>query len=205
MPIDEDDKPTVVLDLAALKKMKLKQEEDLANIASDLEFNIEVKKKKSGETAVKNRSAIKIDINAMEEELEFEIPLRQQQTELSVILFDFQSKFFASNQNYFPKGHHYVVARSLEELNTHLRSKKFHLVVFNYDVNPKAVNQLSAQVKKKFPKTYAIIMARAISAEKAKLHAKTRYGASGYYQYPLDPKKIEKEFLRVTDKKKAAA
>ena len=36
---DEDDKPTVVLDLNLLKKQKLMQEEDLANIATELEFN----------------------------------------------------------------------------------------------------------------------------------------------------------------------
>jgi hypothetical protein len=177
---EEDDKPTVILDLAVLKRTKLKQEEDLASVASELEFSAD-------------------HHPAMEES---ELPASQEKQGVGVILFDFQSKFFASHKHLFPQGNDYVVARNLEDLNQFLRSKKYELVVFNYDVNPKAVNQLSAQVKKKFPHTAAIIMARAISPEKAKLHAKTPYGASGYYQFPLESGRIEKEFHKVMVRKK---
>jgi DNA-binding NtrC family response regulator len=38
MSSNDDDKPTVVLDLAALKKLKLKQSEELDQAAQDLEF-----------------------------------------------------------------------------------------------------------------------------------------------------------------------
>ena len=39
-PADEDDKPTVVLDLNALKKQKLFEEEKLANIEEDIQFDV---------------------------------------------------------------------------------------------------------------------------------------------------------------------
>ena len=71
------------------------------------------------------------------------------------------------------------------------------IVIFNYDGNPKAVNQLCAQIKAKKPATKTMIMAKAISPEKAVAHSKTASGATGYYQYPLDAAKIEKEFKKI--------
>jgi hypothetical protein len=47
------------------------------------------------------------------------------------------------------------------------------------------------------PTTKTMIMAKAISPEKAKAHAKTASGAAGYYQYPLEAAKIQKEFQRI--------
>ena len=96
----------------------------------------------------------------------------------------------------------YQIAKDLKTLNKFLSSKEFQIVVFNYDVNPKAVNQLSAQIKQKFPATKTMIMARAISPEKAKLHAKTPSGATGYYQFPLDPQKVDLELQKIHDKVK---
>jgi len=169
---DEDDKPTVVLDLNALKKEKLKQEEELANLASGLEFNV------FQESASSNsENPLKVDYN--------------------VILFDFQSNFFSKAIKGLPGGFHYVVVNNLNDLNQHLKSKKFQIVVFNYDVNPKAVNQLCAQIRQKLPSTKTLIMAKSISPEKAKIHAQTPSGANGYYQFPLDALKIEKEFDRI--------
>jgi hypothetical protein len=39
-PGDEDDKPTVVLDLNALKKQKLVEEEKLSNIEDEIQFDV---------------------------------------------------------------------------------------------------------------------------------------------------------------------
>jgi hypothetical protein len=169
---DEDDKPTVVLDLNALKKEKLKQEEELANLASGLEFNVFQES----------------DSNVSEKTL---------RADYNVILFDFQSDFFAKALKGLPERFNYIVVKNLNELNQHLKSKKFQIVVFNYDVNPKAVNQLCAQIKQKLPSTKTLIMAKAISPEKAKLHAQTPSGANGYYQFPLDSMKLEKEFDKI--------
>lgn len=176
---DEDDKPTVVLDLNALKKQKLKQEEDLANIATELEFNV------GADEPVKQAERSLTPAPT---------PVRPIFT---VILFDFQSDFFQKSLQQFPEGHNYQVAKDLPTLNKFLKNKQFQIVVFNYDVNPKAVNQLCAQIKQKLPTTKTLIMAKAISPQKAKLHAKTPAGASGYFQLPLDSAKIEKEFLKI--------
>ena len=207
---DDDDKPTVVLDLNALKKQKLKQEEDLANIAQELEFGV------GPDDVVSSGSAPKpapipeaIDAEDFAEKFletrEPEAPKAKsqvtqapsQKSGFTVILFDFQSDFFAKNKAQFPKGFDYQVANSLPELNKFLSSKTFQIVVFNYDVNAKAVNQLTTQIKQKFPTTKTIIMASKISPEKAKIHASTASGAHGYYQFPIDPKKIEAEFQKI--------
>ncbi len=183
MPGDNDeDKATVILDLNALKKQKLEQEQDLANMASELEFNVAMDED-AGVASKKGQ----------------ETPLK---TSFPVILFDFQSDLFEKSQNLFPGGFQYKIVKTLQDLNLCLRSKEFKLVVFNYDVNPKAINQLSAQIKEKFPTTKTLIMARAISPSKALAHAKTAAGANGYYQFPLDAKKIEQEFTRISTQEK---
>lgn len=174
---EEDDKPTVVLDLNALKKQKLKQEEDLANIASELEFNV-------GQDEAPKPAA--------------KAPAVQKTTQsFPVILFDFQSDFFRKSKAQFPEGYKYEIATDLPTLNKFLGQKQFQIVVFNYDVNPKAVNQLTAQIKLKFPHTKTMIMAKAISPEKAKMHAKTPSGAHGYYQFPLNADKIQAELEKI--------
>lgn len=205
MSNDDDDKPTVVLDLNALKKQKLKQEEDLANIASELEFAVGADEKPAAAPAAKaNTSAPKEAPVAKELSSPSVASLPSAKKSFSVILFDFQSDFFQKAKGQFPKGYDYQIATNLNELNKFLGNKTFQICVFNYDVNPKAVNQLTAQIKQKFPFTKTMIMAKAISPEKAKLHQKTPSGATGYYQFPLDSKKIEAEFLRIKESAKKA-
>ena len=126
---DDDDKPTVVLDLNALKKEKLKKEEELDNMASSIEFNVFQENESSVDSATSK-------------------------ADYDIILFDFQSDFFAKSLEKLPKGYNYHVVTSLNGLNQFLKSKKFQIVVFNYDVNPKAVNQLCAQIKQKLPSTH---------------------------------------------------
>jgi hypothetical protein len=192
---DEDDKKTVILDLNALKKQKLQQEEDLANLASELEFNVGQTPPESSSTP-RPRTSDDSELHAEQFLLEREKSLSQPKS-FPVVLFDFQSDFFAKSKDVFPKGFEYQIITNLQDLNNILRKGKFQLVVFNYDVVPKAVNQLCSQIKAKFPHSKTLIMAKSISPRKAEAHAKTASGASGYYQFPLDTKKIEKEFLRI--------
>lgn len=215
---DEDDKPTVVLDLNALKKQKLKQEEDLANLASELEFNIpaedaiatpavdaaaDVDSEDFAEQFLENRAkapapAPKAAPKAVTSPKAASIaPKASPASGVPVILFDFESDFFAKSKAQFPKGYDYKVIKTLAELNQCLKNKNFQIAVFNYDANPKAVNQLCAQIKAKMPTTKTMIVAKAISPEKAKAHAKTASGAAGYYQLPLDTAKIENEFKKI--------
>ncbi len=181
-PGDEDDKPTVVLDLNALKKQKLADEEKLANIEEDIQFDV-IAKTTSDDTVTS------VGHNPSKENLK-------------VVLFDFQSDFFQKSMRSLPAGYDYIMANSLDELNNCLRTKGFQIVVMNYDVNAKAVNQLSAQIKNKFPESKVLIVARAISPEKAKLHAQTAAGAAGYYQLPLDANRMNQEFQKIYSGKK---
>lgn len=217
--VDEDDKPTVILDLNALKKEKLKKEEDLANMASDLEFIAPVTEHQVEEVSLPVMAqATEISLQPMMPDSEFfaeeflierskaeptQVPLEVKK--FPVILFDLNSDFFEKSLPQFPKGFEYKVVKTLNDLNQCLKSKDFQIVAFNYDGNPKAVNQLCAQIKTKKPMTKTIIMARAISPAKAQAHAKTASGAAGYYQYPLEQTKIEKEFEKIHQRVKKAS
>lgn len=177
-PDDEDDKPTVVLDLNALKKQKLADDEKLASIESEIEFDV-LSKSDSEETLTKVGTHLKED-------------------QIRVVLFDFESDFFQKSITQFPAGFDYIMATSLNELNNCLRTKGFQIVVMNYDVNAKVVNQLSAQIKTKFPESKVLIVARSISPEKASVHARTPAGAAGYFQLPIDAAKMQAEFQKIS-------
>ena len=199
--VEEDDKPTVVLDLNALKKQKLKQEEDLANIAGELEFNVgDVDSETYAQKvlAQKPKTQTKTPVPVAKAAVKQVVAAK---ASFPVILFDFQSDFFEKSKDKFPAGFEYHLAKDLPELNKYLASKTFQVVVFNYDVNAKAVNQLTAQIKQKFPHTKTLILARAISPDKAKLHAKTASGANGYLQLPLNADKIEAELHKIHSQK----
>ncbi len=200
---DEDDKPTVVLDLNALKKKKEQQESDLANVASDLEFNIPDEIELS--EASPEEDSEKFAENFLSHRPEATNELKPQaRPQFPIILFDFQSDFFQKSLKQLPQGYNYKVVSTLPELNQCLKYKEFQLVIFNFDVNPKAINQLTAQIKTKMPHTKTMIMAKAISPEKAKLHASTPSGANGYYQFPLDASKFEKEIQKIHELKKVS-
>jgi hypothetical protein len=196
---DEDDKPTVVLDLNLLKKQKLMQEEDLANIATELEFNTAPETESSEDFAeqfLEQRSKAAPSIAGKSAATNSKLTSTKEPS-FPVILFDFTSDFFQKSQAQFPNGFSYKIVKTLADLNQCLKSKDFQIVIFNYDGNPKAVNQLCAQIKAKKPATKTMIMAKAISPEKAVAHAKTASGASSYYQYPLEASKIEKELKKL--------
>jgi hypothetical protein len=201
---DDDDKPTVVLDLNALKREKLRQEEDLASIGQEIEFDV----LKQGKIQSDRLEETDDDQNPEKsfEDDEADTPRKESEPDdgIKVVLFDFQSDFFQRHLDEFPEGHEYQVVQSLQELNKCLATRTFQIVVFNYDINPKAVNQLTAQIKLKFPHSKTLIMAKAISPEKARMHAKTASGANGYYQFPLDPSKIETELQRISQALKKA-
>lgn len=178
---DEDDKPTVVLDLNALKKQKLEEEENLANIAGELEFNVDERKNLDRTQFGIPKAALK----------------KEEKKKFSVVLFDIGDDFLKTHQDYFPDGFDYKICSSLPELNKVLKNDIFQIVVFLYDQNPKAVNQLSAQIRQKLKQTKVLIMAKSISPEKMKIHSKTPAGASAYYQLPLEAEKLKSTFEQI--------
>ncbi len=183
LPDDEDDKPTVVLDINALKKQKKEQlpEEQILE-GSELQFNAHT-----------------------ENEQDLTLSDITVKKSIRIILFDFETNFFEKSLSYLPKDFDYIVVKNLKELNKNLKSKNFQIVVFNYDSNPKAVNQLCAQIKQKLPTTKTLILAKNISPEKAKAHSKTPFGANGYYQLPIDRIKLQLKFERIYEKEKKAS
>lgn len=153
MSDQEDDKPTVVLDLNALKESVKSEQDELDDVASEIEFSAHTE----------------------------DVPEQQ----LNVVLFDFKSEFFTKNVNKFPPAFKYEVVDNLKELNAHLQSQQNHVVMFNYNAAPKAVNQLCAQIKTKFPKIGTVIMAKNLSSEKAQQHQSTKSGANAYVSAPF--------------------
>lgn len=182
MSADDEDKPTVVLDLNALKKQKMKEEEELESLVHELEFGVG-------------------SDNSIEDVQTYSKP--QKVPRFTVILFDFQSNYFQKTQAKLPDGYDYQIALDLVDLNKFLEPKKFQVVIFNYDVNPSAVNQLCSQVKRKFPFTKTMIVASSVSPKKAKIHSQSKYGAESYYQLPFDSNKVEAEFSKIYKEFKA--
>jgi PleD family two-component response regulator len=198
---NEDDKATVIIDLQALKKMKEEQEEEFANLASELEFSV---------TGIRhNESQLADSENSEAFALKFleqrAASATEEKKKFPVILFDYESDFFQKTKHQLPSGYDYKVVTTLAELNTCLRSRDFQIVVFNYDSHPTTVNKLSAQIKQKFRTAKTLIMARAISPEKARVHASTAYGASGYCQFPVEAEKVEEEFKKIYQQNKKAS
>jgi hypothetical protein len=203
---NEDDKPTVVLDLNALKKRALKDSEDLTGVGQkipadalnqgDIEFTVpdtEIAPRRlpPHAEALANDEAM----SSFEDSLD--TPEAYIEAEPSkVILFDFQSDLFTKGFEQFPASFAYTLAKNVPELNVCLRDKTPQVALFHYDANPKAINQLLAQIKIKFPHIKTLVLAKKISPEKARAHAQTASGAHGYYQLPLDTGKLERQLKR---------
>jgi hypothetical protein len=187
-PDDEDDKPTVVLDLKALKKQALEKNEDLTGVEH------EAPPQDPNEGIVEQP----IEFAVKSEDIPEVASVGRKPHKLEVIMFDLQNEFFKANRDLFPKGFQYQLASGLPELNAAIAPKQFKILVFNYDENPKAINKLLGQIKTKFPHVKTLLMAKSISAEKAKLHSQSASGANAYYQLPLDSTKIEAQFIRMS-------
>lgn len=195
---EEDDKPTVVLDLNALKAQAREQQEELDDLASDLEFSATPEGEEASQpepTASPSQAAdsLSLDLEAEEDSLDLS------SSEPLVLLFDHNSEFFAKNHGKFPEGFEYKVISDLKGLNTELQKPGPKAVVFNYNASPKAANQLCAQIKSKFPESKTLIMAKNLSEEKAMAHKKTKSGANGYVSAPFKMEVFKNELLRILE------
>tara|TARA_B100001971_G_scaffold111191_1_gene102118 strand:+ start:61079 stop:61624 length:546 start_codon:yes stop_codon:yes gene_type:complete len=174
MSDDEDDKPTVVLDINALKEEMAKKKEELEDIASDLEF-----------AATEDESSPE-DLEALFSEDEVDEAQKR-----NVLLFDFNSEFFKKNVSKLPSDDFkFSVISELKDLNSSMQEDGDKVVIFNYNAAPKAVNQLTVQIKAKFPHVKTIIMAKNLSDEKAMQHKKTKSGAHAYLSIPFNKEKF---------------
>lgn len=165
MSDDEDDKPTVVLDINALKAELENKKSEMENIVQDISFAVE---------------------EEIEQDIEPEFDATPESSDdKEYILFDLNSEFFQKNKEKLPGDFNYVVVKELKELNNKMQSGDDKVVIFNYNAAPKAVNQLTIQIKAKFPKVKTVIMAKNLSDEKAQAHKKTKSGAHAYISVPF--------------------
>jgi hypothetical protein len=167
---DNDDKPTVVLDFNALKS-QLKKEEELG---SDLEFNVN-----------ESSDELVFDESLLEEEEEQDTS-NQLALKRPVIFFQYKDKYFTDKIAPFLSDDKVHLIEDLNSLNALITKDGNCSVVFYYNANPKVVNQLVVQLKKKFKQTKCIIVAKNLSKQKADQHKKTAYGAHGYLSDPFN-------------------
>ena len=133
-------------------------------------------------------------------EIEFaspEAPKKDVSKKTPVILFDFKSSFFKENINVFPKELDCKLIDNLQDLNKELSEKVKKVVIFNYNYAPKAVNQLCAQIKVKFSYVNTMIIAKGLSAEKAKAHQESKSGANSYLAHPFSSEQLMNELQKI--------
>lgn len=122
----------------------------------------------------------------------FEFPVA-----FTVLLFDFKSEYFKENRKDLPRGYKYVYVNGLKELSSKLRTSEFQVLFLNYDVDAKTVNKICAEVNRKFPSTKVIIGSKKIDPKQAQIHSRTEFGASGYYEFPLDCARLDADLVKL--------
>jgi len=177
MSAEEDDKPTVVIDLKALKKAKEQQEKEIAQATQDLSFAVEA-------TPVR-------------------IPAPSASTQAPVIFFEFGNTYFAHLAKLLPAGMKHEVVHDLPALNKWIKSKTPCIVVFAFDSNPTVINQLCAQLKSKFQHIKTVIVSEKLSEKKVRIHQASPAAAAGYLTYPFKQTEL-KAVLDPLKEKKAA-
>ncbi len=160
-PHDEDDKATVVIDINALKKQKEQKQQEIDGLAEALEFQAAGPGDEAASTP-----------------------------ELPVAFFDFGTGIFQALKGKLPASIPAKFVKELPELNGLLKLRRPQVVVFPYEANPKAVNQLCAQLKLKFPEVKVFITAKNLAPDKIKIHSASPAGAQAYLKWPFS----EEEF-----------
>lgn len=189
---DEDDKSTVVLDINALKEAAKRQQESLDDISSELEFSA------ATDSEIKQPAqAHQVEPDPLSAELDLDGPVQEVEVKPEVLLFDFNSEYFQKSYSHFPQKYDYSILNSLEQLNKKLSEQGQKLIVFNYNAAPKAVNQLCAQIKIKFPHIRTLILAKNLSNEKAQAHKASKSGANGYLSAPFKPQDLSDEIGKI--------
>ena len=158
-----------------------------------------------------NSATIVIDFNSIKGELNKDELLTDEESELlfdvdvtlpndtpkmNVYLFDYESSYFDQKIKEHELGDRFLRISKVKDLNKALTEDPNSIICFYYNDAPKAVNQLSSQIKAKFKKTKTIIIAKGLSAKKAEEHYKSKYGASSYLKEPFELK----QFLETINK-----
>ncbi|MAX67812.1 MAG: hypothetical protein QF441_04990 [Bacteriovoracaceae bacterium] len=181
---DDEEKSTVILDLDSMKEEMAKAEEEEENnqensISYDqkldeIEFVVD-SKNKSNESSEENDGLFDL---TDEDEQEQVTPLA---------LFTYQTDYFEHHPILTNSKYQVSQISDLKQLNSLIKNKNENsLLLFYYNSNPKIVNQILAQLNKKFPHVKTVIIATKLSDKKAKIHAQSKYAAHKYLKDPFE-------------------
>ncbi len=127
---------------------------------------------------------------SLEEEIEDEVDLLGTEKP-KIVFFDYSSQYFSKLAPKLPQDNYeFNIISELKDLNNYLQSGQSIVVIFHYNAAPKAVNQLSTQIKAKFPSAKTIIVAKGLSKAKADAHQKSKAGANAYLSVPFSVKQF---------------
>ena len=184
---DEDDKATVVLDLNALKE-ELKANSNVEE--QEIEFSVHTGSNSDSNVPEASNESLTLDDDLLEDlDLDLEAEVIQLQ---KVVFFDFKSEYFSKLLPKLPGDKFdFNLITELKDLNSILQSKEPTTVIFNYNAAPKAVNQLTTQIRAKFPNTKTIIVAKGLTPEKAQAHKESKAGSNAYLSVPFNIAKFE--------------
>lgn len=125
------------------------EEDDTATIVID----IEVLKKSSEERIVDMAQDISFDDSESQNST-------KNKKKHKVILFDLGSHFFRNFYLKFPTQFSYLLPRNIKELNKILQKKEANVIVLYYPSSPKACEQMTEQLKRKFADITPIVIAK---------------------------------------------
>lgn len=72
-----------------------------------------------------------------------------------------------------------------KELNEYLKIKEIKHILFNYHIEPKAINTLLTQINKISPKTVTIVVAQGLTDQFINKHQSSTSKATKYLNYPF--------------------
>jgi hypothetical protein len=184
---DEDDKATVVLDLNALKE-ELNANSNVEE--QEIEFSVHTESNSDSNVPEASNESLSLDDDLGED---LDLDLEEEVVELQkVVFFDFKSEYFSKLLPKLPGDKFdFNLITELKDLNSILQSKEPTTVIFNYNAAPKAVNQLTTQIRAKFPNTKTIIVAKGLTPEKAQAHKESKAGSNAYLSVPFNVAKFE--------------
>lgn len=158
---EEDDKPTVVLDLNKLKE--------------------ELKTKKGTSHMVEQD--IEIDFSASPEP-----PLNETKKDKNIVFFELQGEDILSSL-YHEASFSSRIINGLQELNKVIKEDRLN-IVFYYGIHQKTVATLLKQINSKKLPINTILLAKNLSEQKAQAHKKTLSAAKEYLSYPVSVQDI---------------
>ncbi len=173
---DDDEQSTLILDFNALKESLNQQEDIISGLDEELEFSAEA---------------------SAEVELRKESSKDDKFSKKSIYFFGYKTNYFIEKVDFFSSLLNIEIISDLKILNKNITENPTSILVFFYNDTPKAINQLSGQLKNKFPKMKSLIIAKNLSKEKAQKHASSKFGAHAYLNDPFQLDDFRNQILKL--------